>query len=74
MKRILIALAIAGALLGASGLIAAKDKPARGKFLVILQAGKESHEGMARAVVFAGTEGARARRGAGVRRRGHGMD
>jgi hypothetical protein len=50
MKRILIALAIAGALLGASGLIAAKDKPARGKFLVILQAGKESHEGMARAV------------------------
>lgn len=37
-------------ILAVSGLIVAQAEAAGGKYLVILQAGKESHEGMARAV------------------------
>lgn len=52
MKRILtVTLIVAAALIGTHSVLRAKDTPrAHGKYLVILQAGKETHEGMARAV------------------------
>src|SRR6266571_210828 len=51
MKTIVGMIIVVAALLTAWSAGTGKDAPAKpGKFLIILQAGKESHEGMARAV------------------------
>lgn len=50
MKRWIGLTVIAAALLGFAGVGPYAQTPKAGKYLVILQAGRESHEGMARAV------------------------
>src|SRR5437867_7989874 len=51
MKRVTTMMLAGLVAVAGLGVLAAKDAPSQhGKFLVILQAGKESHEGMARAV------------------------
>lgn len=50
MNKLLMILTVLVAVLGASWLLVATEEPVRDKYLVILQAGAESHEGMARAL------------------------
>lgn len=50
MKRWIGLSVIVAALLGFSGVGSYAQSPKAGKYLVVLQAGKETHEGMARAV------------------------
>jgi hypothetical protein len=50
MRRSVLTLAFLSCVLAAAGCAMCPASPAKGKFLVILQAGTESHEGLARAV------------------------